>query len=85
MSNARPNSEFGGRWAISAYACETRGLRSGRGRSARLPGANVGSAAVVRAAAYPDHLFPLLLVLKCATRASALTLLGMAAVVQIFA
>lgn len=36
------------------------------------------------AAAYAEHLFPLLLVLGLATRASALALLGMTAVIQIF-
>jgi putative oxidoreductase len=35
-------------------------------------------------AAYAEHLFPLLLVLGLATRASALALLGMTAVIQIF-
>jgi len=36
------------------------------------------------AAAYAEHLFPILLVLGLATRASALALLGMTAVIQIF-
>lgn len=35
-------------------------------------------------AAYAEHLFPILLVLGLATRASALALLGMTAVIQIF-
>jgi putative oxidoreductase len=35
-------------------------------------------------AAYAEHLFPLLLVLGLATRASALALLGMTAVIQVF-
>jgi putative oxidoreductase len=35
-------------------------------------------------AAYAEHLFPLLLLLGLATRASALALLGMTAVIQIF-
>jgi putative oxidoreductase len=35
-------------------------------------------------AAYAEHLFPLLLVLGLATRASALALLGMTAVIQLF-
>ncbi|HSQ10656.1 MAG TPA: DoxX family protein, partial [Burkholderiaceae bacterium] len=35
-------------------------------------------------AAYAEHLFPILLVLGLATRASALALLGMTAVIQVF-
>ena len=71
-----------GRTKVDGWLAVTDGARSLFREEYKLPLLPPEFAA--HAAAYAEHLFPLLLVLGLATRLSAAALLGMTAVIQIF-
>ena len=73
---------YSGRTKVEGFLAVTDGAVALFRDEYHLPWVNPGVAA--HAAAYAEHLFPLLLVLGLGTRAAALALLGMTLVIEVF-